>query len=331
MNQTSNIIGFPGLGIESLTIEPTVFSFGNFHIAWYGIIITLGMIAGFFYALYRAKFENISVDDVLDLALYGIVSAVVGARLYYVLFNLDHYKTFYDVIAVWNGGLAIYGGIIAAVIAVIIISKIKKIKIAKNFDMVMPAIMLGQIIGRWGNFVNAEAYGSETILPWRMAIYKIGSTTFKNPIFVHPTFLYESLWNLIGFILINIFYKKKRFDGQIALMYFIWYGTGRALIEGLRTDSLMVLDIRVSQLVSVIAVAVSLVIMVIFSAKHSKKQSEIEDELIDNAMMIDNTNAGEQMEEAVRELPVIDDFDDNIKNNEENLNSSDSNVNSNKN
>jgi len=167
-------------------------------------------------------------------------------------------------VAIWEGGLAIYGGIIAGGITLAVVSLIKKIKVGKAFDMVAPAVMLGQLIGRWGNFCNAEAYGRETTLPWRMGIRALGS---NETIFVHPTFLYESLWNLLGFILINLYYKRKKFDGQIFFMYITWYGFGRMLIEGLRTDSLYVGDFRISQVIgflcfffgSAILVAMSIV------------------------------------------------------------------------
>ena len=311
MSGETNIIGFPGLGIDRLEMNPVAFNIFGRDIAWYGIIITLGIIAGFFYVLYRSKFEGLTTDDVLDYAIFGIIPSIICARLYYVLFNLSHYKSFMDVIAIWNGGIAIYGGIIGAVGAVLIISAVKKLKPTKVFDMVMPAIMLGQIIGRWGNFVNVEAFGGETSALWRMAIYQRNGFVYPNAVFVHPTFLYEALWNLAGFVIINIFYKKKKFDGQISLVYAVWYGIGRAVIEGMRTDSLMLGDFRVSQLLAVVSAIAALVALIVFTIVAG--QRSVDDDLVDDALMIDSTNAGEELEESVRELPLGGDENKNKK------------------
>jgi len=252
MNET-NFLSFPGLGIGEFRMDRVAFSIFGRDIMWYGIIITLGIVAASLYALYRArKNEGIKTDDVLDYAIWLVVCGIIGARLYYVLTKFDTFKgetgweTLRNVVAIWEGGIAIYGAIIAGGTALAVVSLVKKIKIGKAFDMAAPAVMLGQLIGRWGNFCNAEAYGRDTSLPWRMGIRPDGET---ETIFVHPTFLYESLWNLTGFVLINLFYRKKKYDGQIFFMYITWYGFGRMLIEGLRTDSLYVGDFRISQVV----------------------------------------------------------------------------------
>lgn len=249
-----NYISFPGLGIDEFPLKKTAFSLFGHDIMWYGVIISIGIILGVLYVLFRAKHnEGISSDDVIDYAIYLTFFGVVGARLYYVIMEFDSFKgkdigqTLFNIIAIWEGGLAIYGAIIAGAVALITVSFIKKIKLGKAFDMIAPAVMLGQIIGRWGNFTNAEAHGGETSLPFRMGIRAEGSSVTQ---YVHPTFLYESLWNLVGFILINIFYKKKKYDGQIFIMYITWYGFGRMFIEGLRTDSLYVGDFRISQVVA---------------------------------------------------------------------------------
>lgn len=243
-------ISFPGLGIGAFEINRIAFTIFGKSIAWYGIIITTGIILGFLYANYHAKKEGVSSDDLLDYAIYVVLAAIVGARAYYVAFEWENYDSFWDVIAIWEGGLAIYGAIIAGGIAVYVISRIKKINPLKMYDIITPSVMLGQIIGRWGNFVNGEAYGYETTLPWRMGIQK---SYFAEMIYVHPTFLYESLWNLIGLIIIHCLYRRKKFDGQIFYMYIAWYGFGRMFIEQLRTDSLTQGDIRVSSLVGLLS------------------------------------------------------------------------------
>lgn len=258
-----NHISFPGLGIKEFTIDPVAFTIFGKDVMWYGVIISVGILLAISYVLYRAKHnEGIKHDDVYDYAIYVVLFGVIGARLYYVLTEFDQYKgktfleTLKNSIAIWEGGLAIYGGIIAGGITLAIVSKIKKIKPGKAFDMVAPAVMLGQLIGRWGNFCNGEAYGwSENVatFPLRMHLRKTEISYGREDEifsgFVHPTFLYESLWNLIGFILINLFYKKKKYDGQVFFMYITWYGFGRMLIEGLRTDSLYVGDFRISQVI----------------------------------------------------------------------------------
>ena len=246
-------ISFPGLGIEPFSLNSVAFSIGNISIAFYGLIITFGIVLAALYVIWRAKHNGISADTILDMALVVVPLGVVGARLYYVLTSLDHFHTLADVLDIRSGGLAIYGGIIGGAIAVIIMAKVKKINFFLLADMITPAVLIGQILGRWGNFFNAEAYGSATELPWRMGLLKGGEW-----IYVHPTFLYESLWNLLGLILINIFYgfradkTHKKYDGQIFLMVFAWYGLGRAFIEGLRTDSLYVGPFRISQVLGIL-------------------------------------------------------------------------------
>ncbi|MBR5539485.1 MAG: prolipoprotein diacylglyceryl transferase [Clostridia bacterium] len=256
----TNILSFPGLGIgefeinkfaisgDSLPFLKVIFGDDWGGIAWYGVIIMCGIILAALYGMSRAKIEGISSDDILDVIIVAVIVSIIGARLYYVIFY-GGYDSLYDLIAVWNGGLAIYGAVIGGILSLIVMGKIKKIPALRLLDIGASSIILGQAIGRWGNFVNAEAYGYETTLPWRMGI---GSGEYA--IFVHPTFLYESLWNLIGFFLIWSLYKKKKYDGQMFLVYLTWYGFGRMLIEGLRTDSLWLIPdvVRVSQLVGVI-------------------------------------------------------------------------------
>lgn len=276
-------ISFPGLGIGEFTIDGVALSFniGNFPVTvmWYGIIICIGIFAGFGYFAYRARKVWISFDDILDITLVTVITAVIGARLYFVIFfggfletggtfwkNLG--GTLYNIVAIWNGGLAIYGGIIGGALAVYLMSKRKKIGFFKLADMVVPGVMLGQLIGRWGNFCNGEAFGSETTLPWRMGLCNY--ETNYQMIYVHPTFLYESLWNLVGFILINVFYKKRKYHGEVTMWYFAWYGLGRAFIELLRTDSLMLGSVRVSSLLSFILVIAVVPFVFILRDKYKK-------------------------------------------------------------
>ena len=246
-------ISFPGLGIEPFSLDSVAFRIGDFSVAFYGVIITLGIVLATLYVIWRAKQNGITADTILDIALLVVPCGVVGARLYYVLTSLDRFDSFGEIFDIRSGGLAIYGGIIGGAIAVIIMARVKKINFFLLADMITPAVLIGQILGRWGNFFNAEAYGSATDLPWRMGLLKGGEW-----IYVHPTFLYESLWNLLGLVLINMFYgfKKekthKKYDGQIFLMVFAWYGFGRMFIEGLRTDSLYVGPFRISQVLGLL-------------------------------------------------------------------------------
>lgn len=229
-------ISFPGLGIGEFEVDSVAFSIGNFTIAWYALIITFGVICAIAYAYFRAKKINVTSDDIMDYALFVVPIGVLGGRLYYVLTSLEKYHSFKDVINIRNGGIAIYGGILAGALAMFLVSKAKKISFLAFADCAMPGIILAQSIGRWGNFMNGEAFGAETDVFCRMGL--LNHWTGYELTYVHPTFLYESLWNLLGFILINVFYKHKKYDGQIVLMLFAWYGFGRMLIEGLRQDSL---------------------------------------------------------------------------------------------
>ena len=281
-----SIISFPGLGIDEFVIDRVAIDFkiGSLPITimWYGLIVCLGIFAGFAYFSWRAKQQNIVFDDILDITLVTVITAVIGARLYFVVFYGGYLETdgtwienilgsLYNIIAVWNGGLAIYGGIIFGALAVIFMSRRKKISFFKLADMAAPAVMLGQLIGRWGNFCNGEAFGAQTDLPWRMGLCNI--ETNYQMLYVHPTFFYESLWNLIGFVLINIFYHKRKYHGEVAVWYFAWYGLGRAFIELLRTDSLMIGPIRVSSMISFLLVA-ALIPLGIYLRMLCKKHTE---------------------------------------------------------
>ena len=241
--------------------------FISISVRWYGLIICVGMVTAFCYTLWRAKQAKVSVDDCLDIGLFTILFGVLGARLYWVIFY-GNIHSFYDIIAVWDGGLAIYGGIICGTLAILGVCRYKKMNFLAFADMVGPGVMIAQAIGRWGNFFNGEAYGGvvaegSALYFLRMGLYPNNISGVLGMAYVHPTFLYESLWNILGFVLINLFYKKKKFNGEIALWYFAWYGFGRMLIEGLRTDSLMLGSLRVSQVVGLLC-AVGGAALVIF-------------------------------------------------------------------
>lgn len=249
-------VSFPGLGINDFQLNKIAFTlFGKFEVRWYGLIITTGIILAVLYCAYRSAEVGITKDDLLDMALYTVIFGVLGARLYYVLMTLNvyPYDSILDVIAIWEGGLAIYGGIIGGSLAIYIFCRIKKINPLCALDMAAPAVMIGQFMGRWGNFFNGEAYGYEVVEGSPLYFLRMGLIPNVNSSvrmdYFHPTFLYESVWNIIGFILINALFRKRKFNGQVALMYFAWYGFGRMWIEGLRTDSLYLGVFRVSQVV----------------------------------------------------------------------------------
>ena len=264
-------ISFPGLGIDTFTVNPVAFTlplFGGIQVRWYGLIIAAGMILAFIYTAYRSKQEGILFDDLLDVTIFTVIFGVIGARAYYVLTSLDRYQSFYKIIAIWEGGLAIYGGLIAGALTIFIVCRIKKISFLRMFDSVAPAVMIAQSIGRWGNFFNGEAHGVEIAEGSLFSFIRMGlmpnEISYFNMHYFHPTFLYESLWNLVGFLIIHFLYKKKKFDGQIVLMYITWYGFGRMLIEGLRTDSLYVGVFRISQVVGFLCFVIGSILLVVF-------------------------------------------------------------------
>lgn len=274
---TDSPIRFPGLfGDWAITISSKAIDIGN-GIYWYGILIALGMLVALWWCMRQRTKYGIREDDLIDGLLWGIPSAIVGARLYYVLFYLSEFKdheghfSWSKAIAIWDGGLAIYGGVIAVVIVAVILCRSRHIKLGAMMDLVVMGLLIGQAIGRWGNFLNREAFGSETTLPWRMQL----TTTAGELVEVHPTFLYESLWNLVGLLLIVfVVSKARRFDGENTCFYFLWYGVGRFWIEGLRTDSLMLvpsIGLRVSQLVAGIAVVAGIAAEVYFTRKLKDK------------------------------------------------------------
>ena len=282
---TDSPIRFPGLfGDWAFTASSKALDIGN-GIYWYGILIALGLVIAIWWCMNQKSKYGITEDDLLDSVLWGIPCAIVGARIYYVLFYLDQFKnsdgsfSFRKAIAIWDGGLAIYGAVIAVVIVGICVSRHRGYKLGAMLDLAVMGLLIGQAIGRWGNFLNREAFGSETTLPWRMQL----TTTAGELVEVHPTFLYESLWNLVGLLLIVfVVSKARRFDGENTCFYFLWYGVGRFWIEGLRTDSLYLFNwtiagqpIRVSQVLSLVLMIAALAVLFYNIRLHPHRPEEL--------------------------------------------------------
>jgi phosphatidylglycerol:prolipoprotein diacylglycerol transferase len=280
-------ISFPFFGIE---IDPIrVIQIGPLNLHLYGIIIGLGLMLAVIYGWKRCKQFGIKQDDITDGVLWVVPLAIICARAYYCIFEWEEQfaQNPISVLYIWNGGLAIYGGIIGAVIGVAVFCWFKKIKLPALLDLVLLGFLIGQSIGRWGNFFNREAFGAETEVFIRMGLTNgiTGEVTYH-----HPTFLYESLWNAAGFVVLHFLSKKRQYDGQIALGYVLWYGLGRTFIEGLRTDSLMWGPFRVSQvLAGVTAIAASVVLFVLSIRKHDPAKLFVN--------QIEETTAGKETEE----------------------------------
>ncbi len=264
-----NSISFPKLNLGPFQIHETINLFGlNIH--FYGLIIGIGIITAYIFAMKTCQKHGLTKDNITDILLYGLPSSIICARVYYVLFELDEFSTIWEVFQIWNGGIAIYGAIIGAVLSTYIYCRVKKVDVLKAFDIGALGLLIGQIFGRWGNFVNAEAYGRNTQLPWGMHGETIESQLYGllaegvriNPkIPVHPTFLYESLWNLGVFIILLLRRDRRKFDGEIFFLYITLYGLGRFWIERLRTDSLYLGPIRISQLVALVCVVAGIFII----------------------------------------------------------------------
>ena len=244
-------ITFPNLGLE-FNPSPVAFTVFGKDIYWYGIIIAVGFILAVVYAMARADQFGLTEDNILDMLFAAVPAAIVCARAYYCLFYWELYaENPISVLYIWEGGLAIYGGVIGAVAAVLIFCKVKKLPAGPMMDIGGLGLLIGQLVGRWGNFINREAHGAETA-----GFLKMGLTDAAGSVtYYHPTFLYESVWNLIGFVLLHVYSKRRKFDGEVFALYVAWYGLGRAWIEGLRTDSLYLFGtgIRVSQLLAAVS------------------------------------------------------------------------------
>ena len=277
-------ISFPMLGDWSID-PPYSFNLFGLEIYFYGVIIALGFILAALYCAKRAKEFGLSSDELYELVIWLIPTCIIGARLYYVLFKLDYFIANPNkIFALRDGGLAIYGGIIAGIIVGIIWCRAKKIRVFAVADLTAFGLLIGQSVGRWGNFINREAFGAQTEIFCRMGLTVPGFET----LYVHPTFLYESLWNFFGLIVLHIWSKKgkRKYDGQIFWLYILWYGLGRAWIEGLRSDSLYIgsTDIRVSQLLAIVSAVVSFVILII----NARKQHGPEDMFVNARKGEDN-------------------------------------------
>ena len=278
--------------VSSILADFTIFGH-EFTIRWYGAIIAFGFLLAVLFGGRMAYKWKMSIDKMLDVLIYGTIFGIIGARLYYCIFKWDMYKDNpIEIVQIWNGGLAIYGGIIGGIAAAFIVCKVRKMNFWNLMDLVGMSLLIGQGIGRWGNFANQEAFGTNTDLPWGMWSSKIASAISRdmeeitaNGIkidpnhAVHPTFLYESIWCLLGFFVLYIITRKARkFSGQIFLCYGVWYGMERAIVEGFRTDSLYITGttIRVSQLLSAVLAAVCLAILIALLIKFTKHPKPID-------------------------------------------------------
>ena len=261
-------VSFPGLG-WNFTISNVAFTIGSYSVYWYGLIITAGLLLALLYAWRSAPRYNVNASKLFNCVLVGLVTGIIGARLYYVAFAWEDYASDpISILYIHEGGLAIYGGIIGALLGGFVMAKIQRLKFMPILDITMVGFLIGQGIGRWGNFMNQEAFGAPTDLPWRM----LSENTVVNGqvTAVHPCFLYESLWCLLGVAVLHFFGKyRQRYAGQIFYLYLVWYGFERTIVEGLRMDSLYLpfrvfgAEIRVSQALSAVLVIVGLVLLLV--------------------------------------------------------------------
>lgn len=258
-------ISFPGVGLE---VNPDrVLQIGSFSIHYYGLIIAIGLALAVIYGLRRRKVFGLTEDHILDGALLIVPFAIICARLYYCAFSWDSFKDDpISMLYIWNGGLAIYGGVIGAALGIVVYCKVRKISLGATLDLVALGFLIGQAIGRWGNFMNREAFGAPVSENYFLAMGLFNRYLGEYQYF-HPTFLYESLWNVVGFVALHFLSKKRQYDGQIALGYVAWYGLGRAIVEGLRTDSLWWGPFRVSQLLAAVSCVAAAITMLVFYLK----------------------------------------------------------------
>ena len=297
-------ITFPYFGIE---IDPVRFiEIGPLKIHLYALIIGLGLMLAVVYGWRRSKEFGIKADDITDGVLWIVPFAILCARLYYCIFEWEERfaSNPVSVLYIWEGGLAIYGGVIGAVIGVAVFCYFKKIKLPALLDLVLLGFLIGQSIGRWGNFFNREAFGAETDIFIRMGLFQNANGSYSEVMhYFHPTFLYESLWNAAGFAMLHFLSKKRQYDGQIALGYMLWYGFGRMLIEGLRTDSLMLGDFRVSQLLAGLSCAAAAIALFVLSLrKHDPEKLFVNQVAAMEAAAQEDDEEDEESEEETEEL-----------------------------
>ena len=252
-----SLISFPSLGIE---VNPgRTFAIGPLTIHYYGLIIAIGLMLAVFYSCKRSKEFGLKEDDILDGVLWVTPFAIVCARAYYVAFSwADYADNPISVLYIWKGGIAIYGGVLGAVLGMWAFSRVKKLKFTTVLDLILIAFLIGQSIGRWGNFMNREAFGAATDSFLRMGLFNTRTNAWE---YYHPTFLYESMWNAVGFVLLHFLSKRRQYDGQMALCYAAWYGLGRSFIEGLRVDSLWWGPFRVSQMLAAVTCVTAVIIL----------------------------------------------------------------------
>lgn len=284
MSMERHTVAFPGLGIEPFQLNRVAFTIPgiNWPVYWYGIIFAAAFLLAILYVSKRAPTFGLDPDRALDVVLGGALGGIIGARAYFVIFSWDQYKdNLADIFKIWEGGIAIYGSVIGGFIAGYLTCRLRRVKFLPMADLAVGGLILGQAIGRWGNFVNIEAFGSVTDGAWRMSSPAAADFLLRTgqidqtaadqiaagTLGVHPTFFYESVWCLLGFLLIVWLTGRRRFDGQLTLVYAGWYGLGRSVIEGLRTDSLMWGSVRVSQALAVILVIASVVTKVVIARK----------------------------------------------------------------
>ena len=258
-------VSFPGLGINNLEINRVAFSIGSFNVYWYGVVIATGLLLAVIYAYVNADRYGVDRNKLFDCVIVGIITAVIGARVYYIAFYSGDWSTFFDI---RDGGIAIYGAIIGALIGGLTMAKIRKHPFLPLLDVTMIGFLIGQALGRWGNFFNQEAFGYQTNSLFRM----ISENTYIDGqnVAVHPCFLYESVWCALGFLFLHIFNRKfQKYHGQVFYLYLVWYGFERMIVEGLRTDSLYLpfsvfgYDIRVSQALSVVLVVTGIILLIV--------------------------------------------------------------------
>lgn len=312
-------VEFPGLGL-AFDVNPVAFTIGSFEFRWYGILIALGFILAFIYALKICKRYEVNQDHLIDCIIAGLVLGIIGARLYYVIFYPGdmYWKDPIKILYINEGGLGIYGGIIGGLLGGIIMAKIHKMKIPAVLDIAVQGFLIGQGIGRWGNFINQEAFGTNTNLPWGMysaktesylsgqqAALKAAGVTVDPTMPVHPTFLYESLWCLLGVLVLYWFSKKfQKYNGQVFFLYLIWYGVERFVVEGLRTDSLMAGSFRVSQIVAIVSALAGVILLIVF-----RNKGKVEEEYVPvyaRPAELEEAEAMEEMEAEAAEAAAED-------------------------